>query len=634
MTDQQVQRTIRLLIALTAAGAAVRLLALGWMHPLNWDEIEYFRATDWVRQGLVPYRDFWEHHTPLQWLLFAPLSGLTRNAGAPAVIAMRWVQVPLWIGIFWMTNLWMRRAGLSSFGRWSAMAVAACSSLLMLPAIEYRVDVPACALYLAGLVLLQRMEARGASGFLAGVAFCLTGCTNLRFGPLLAATAASALIADPRTRSWRFVRRAGWLLLGVVTTAAVGLGALAATGSLRIAWQAVWADNYLGDQYARVIPWVFLHRLLVPFGVRIYGGGDRFDLAGIDLAGAVLIILGVAGLVLVLRRWRRPDHLVLLSILQVVSTLFIWKMKFVYHYHLEIFALLMIPMVAVSIDRMAESRPAATMRATLVAVFVLAVASWGAVILRGKENDLQYQDLVMREVHARTGPGAKVFDGVGWAIRRRPAYRFWFLPDLARQLVAHGHAAPLASKEWIDDPPQAIVADHNAVVWLARNPELGRYAINHYLPLWRNLWLPALSARVPGGAAQEWFVPIDGIYRLYASPTLAGHPWFSSPFDVSTHRGSLSLGEPVAISQVLWYVNRKPAAPLRGRMPLRKGDRLTMVSTEPLPIGVFLIPGEESLWFRQPPEGVTLDGELPRVTHVPDFATLFSGPTPTSFAQP
>src|SRR3984893_739604 len=103
----------RLVSVLIVVAAAARSLSLGWLHPLNWDEIEYFRASDWVRQGLVPYRDFWEHHTPLQWFVFAPVASLVDSPGAAAIIAMRWAQVPLWIATFALLSLWMRRAGLA-----------------------------------------------------------------------------------------------------------------------------------------------------------------------------------------------------------------------------------------------------------------------------------------------------------------------------------------------------------------------------------------------------------------------------------------------------------------------------------------------------------------------------------------
>ena len=74
------RRDSAILIAIVGVAAAVRVVNVVWLHPINWDEIEMFRATDWVRQGLVPYRDFWEHHTPLQWFLFAPVAALTSSS--------------------------------------------------------------------------------------------------------------------------------------------------------------------------------------------------------------------------------------------------------------------------------------------------------------------------------------------------------------------------------------------------------------------------------------------------------------------------------------------------------------------------------------------------------------------------
>src|SRR5438477_8023326 len=105
---------VRFVSALIGLAAVARSLSLAFFHPLNWDEIEFFRATDWIRQGLVPYRDFWEHHTPLQWFLFAPVTALTHGDGAGAVLFMRWAQLPLWVLAFVLLHVWMRRAGASA----------------------------------------------------------------------------------------------------------------------------------------------------------------------------------------------------------------------------------------------------------------------------------------------------------------------------------------------------------------------------------------------------------------------------------------------------------------------------------------------------------------------------------------
>ncbi|MEI8176496.1 MAG: hypothetical protein WCG78_06475, partial [Candidatus Omnitrophota bacterium] len=40
---------------------------------LNTDEVEHLHCAWLVGQGLVPFRDFWQHHSPLLWALLAPL---------------------------------------------------------------------------------------------------------------------------------------------------------------------------------------------------------------------------------------------------------------------------------------------------------------------------------------------------------------------------------------------------------------------------------------------------------------------------------------------------------------------------------------------------------------------------------
>lgn len=580
---------IRVLIVLAAISIAVRLFAMAYLHPLNWDEVEYFRATDWVRQGLVPFRDFWEHHSPLQWFVFAPISALTSSPGADAIILMRWAQVPLWIAAFWLANRLMLRAGIDAFGRWSALVLGLTSSLLMISAMEYRVDALANVLYLGGLVLMWSAAARPPLfvPIAAGALFCLAGFANLRLGPLLAVTVILNRLIDVRERRWGGSNRANWVFAGVIVTFALGMAYFAATDSLRALYQHVWVENYIGEKYATRIPFAFAHRVLIPFGVRLYGGGETFVPSGIELAGVAIVVAGIIGLVRALRDARNPGPLFVLALLQIANLLIIARMKFVYHYHLQIAVLLMLPFVA-SVLRG---------RFALVLVVIATLINVPIVVFRGKEGDLRYQDRIMREVHARTGSGDKVFDGVGWAIRREPAYRYWFLPVLVRQLVAHGHAPPYT--EWVRDPPAAIITDQNAKVWIAGDPRLRSYVEHHYRPLWRDLWMPALSARLRAGQRAEWVAPVDGLYRI-----------------VAPRRPEL----------LAWTLDGRPMT-AGNAISLRKGSRLTAEASTDL--SVFLVPGNETVWFRQPPRGVTLDGELPRVWHLP-----FSEPTPTSSARP
>jgi hypothetical protein len=504
-------RGIALPGALIAASVAARLAQLQWLHPLQWDEVEFFRATDWVRQGLVPYRDFWEHHTPLQWFVFAPFTALVRSPGVASIIALRWVQLPLWIAAFALAAAWMRSAGIPRFPRWCAMALALTSSFFMLPAVEYRVDVLAGVLMLLGLVLLQRgrgmqnAECRmqnspqSSSAFCiqhsafiwAGAAFALAGFANLRFAPVLIVAMLAAL--------WFYGRRAAWAFAGAAATTALASLYFVATHSIGIAFRRVFTENALSDRWQQNIAGIFVHRLLAPFGINLLG--HSFSASAIDPAGILLIVLTIVGLV------RGRGELRFLAILSVVNLLFIAKMKFVFNYHFEIAVLLALPLVA------SQIRNGKLIAAALVVTTITNVA---VALFRGKEADLQYQDLIMREADRRTPPDGRVFDGVGWALHRKPAYEYWFLRHIAFELEAHGvHATYVPSP-----PPDAIIADHDTRLWLARHPALRAFVAANYAPVGRELWLPrARAAAMPpiplprpgvsidAEAAPQWHVP-------------------------------------------------------------------------------------------------------------------------------
>jgi hypothetical protein len=607
-------RNVRGLVTIVAVASAVRLINVVWLHPINFDEIEFFRATEWVRQGLVPFRGFWEHHMPLQWFLFAPVAALTSSVDGHAIVAMRIAQIPAWIATFWLMFVWMRDARLARFGRWAAAAVAVSSSFLMIAAVEYRVDVAGCLFYACGLVLLQRMRARPPLAFAAGAMFALAGLANLRLGPLLALTVLLARVVDTREAKWGGAPAANWIFAGVV--AVLGLFGVycVATHSLGDVMQHVWTENYLGDRYADVAKWRFVHRLLLPSGFRIITNGTgHFDIATVDLAGIALLALGAIGVARSLRNWRTPDDRFFLATLMIANLMFIAVMKVVYNYHFEIVVVMLLPFIAAVFERIGRER-------TVIALLaVCALASCAATIFRGKGEDRAYQDFIMREADRRTAPGDRVWDGVGWAIRRQPAYRYWFLPELVRQLEQRGILQPpYDASQAMSDPPAAVIADFQARAWLNDHPRLKSFVVTHYLPRWPELWLPAMNARLtPASTSTDWIVPADGLYRIFAAPSLAAHPWF--------HGGGQAEvwlpAAPIIIGATLrWSLNGVAREAAGGVLELRRNDRLRVMAATPQPLGIFLVPGDDQRLFRQPQPGVTLDSLALRTTHLPSFA--------------
>jgi hypothetical protein len=613
------RRATAIAIGLALSAAVVRLVPLGWLHPLNWDEIEFYRATRWIAEGRVPFRDFWEHHAPLSWFFFAPFSLLSDSPGVSAVLSMRWAQIPVWIVTFWLVNVFMRNAGLSRFGRWAAMALALSSSFLMISAVEYRIDPLACAFYAGALVLVQRGSSRAMSG--AGVLFCFVGLTNIRFGPLLVATVLFFRVVDLRARSWRGNSRGNWMFAGGLAALVPALIYFAATNSFEPLWRHVLRENVLGDRYGQEVVGQFFHRLLVVCGVSVFGSDRVFDPAAVDAGGMAVVLLGFTGLFLSVRaRWRAPDDLFAIAVLQTINLIVVAGMNFVYNYHFQLVVILMLPLMAMAIQSIPR-------RGLVVAMLVMAwsVNSFAS-FFRGKELDLAYQDFVMREVHARTRPDEKVWAGMGWALRREPAYFFWFLPDMTRHLVIHGHAPPYQLGDVLRDPPGAVIFDHSVKVWMTMvQRELAAYFIRHYIPVWRNLWIPGMNVRLrPAVPRYRWIVPRDGTYRLFASKALARNAWFRDPIYVGGYEApnvahtELILGAPAAHPELVWSVDGK-LVPVNGSIVLGKGQEIAVSYNGSEPVGVILLSGSDTRLFQQPPAGATLEASTMRVTHVPRF---------------
>jgi hypothetical protein len=616
------RRATALLGGLSLLSVIARLFQLQGLHPIVWDEIEFFRATDWVRRGLVPYRDFWEHHTPLQWFVFAPVTALTNSPGVSAILLMRWAQLPLWIVAFVLLRAWMRRAGVSAFAAWTAMALVLCSTLFMLPAVEYRQDVLGSVIYIAAIVLLQRMSDSPKFAFFGGAMLCLAGFANLRLGPLAVLTLLLARLVRTRDRAWGGNARANWCFAGAVAAFAAGGAYFAATHSARIAWQRVWSDNSISVGFEHATEWMFVHRFSIAFGVRLSGAGPLFQLSAIDPGGIAIIIIGAIAIVRALRSFRTPGDDFFLAFVQVANLLFIAAMKFIFNYHLEIVVLLMAPLIAIEIDRFAASE--SRRRAVIALVLIAAAVNIAAAVFRGKESDTVYEDFVMREIDRRTPPASKVFDSVGWALRRDPAYRYWFMRENVFVMEEHKLFESYTIADVLRDPPGAVIADHDMRKWLFRHWTFGKFVVTHYLPLWREIWLPGMSARVtPPAPAARWIVLADGTYDVYASTNLAAHPWYRQPlaFDLPLWRGA---GPPSAAdrgARIDWFVDGAPISATT-TLTLRRGQRLDAISREPLPVGIMLINKTNDAAFCQPPPGTTLEGSDAPQWHVPNLGAL------------
>jgi len=496
----------------------------------------------------VPYRDFWEHHTPLQWLVFAPIARLFGGgAGVNAVLAMRWAQVPLWIGACALLFVLMRRGGVDVTSRWLALLLLLTSRSFVVWAIQYRVDALGNVLFLGGLALLASRR-----WIAFGVVMSAAALANMRLAPLIVIAALLALCWRSEEERWGWNPRALCMAIGVIATAAIAIAYL----MLADAWPGflegiIGYNTFFNRVAAAQAPSMLAPVLLAPFRIG-------------DISGIALALLAIVGTFLALRKVRRRP-----SLLQIIALLFIATLVSLataspvqYDYHLQTAWLLMVPLVVLPPRRTWLAIPLIVV-ALAMNIFDLATPAFG--------KGLDYQDRVMKEVDRRTAPDARVWDGTGYALRRKPAYRYWFLPVGVRLMAQRGVIAPYDPR---NDPPAAIVYDQRVQRWLEAFPNQQRYVAQHYLPLYRNLLLPGLSATVDAKPTRTvWRVPMTATYDLFAGERLLDLDSLP-PFPYET-------------LQLLVDGNAIP----RGTrsVALNKGSRVELISEVPHRTGVVLV---------------------------------------------
>jgi hypothetical protein len=532
--------------------------------PLAVDEVEFFRATKWAGEGLVPFRDFWEHHLPLQWIALGPVASLFANGpGVEAVVAMRWAQIAIWAAIFVLLVRLARRAGLNP---WPALVLLLVSSSFVRKAIEYRVDVPGNLAYLGGVALIAfGAGPRRWLGF--GALMSAAVLTNMRLAPLVVVTAALVFFWRAEERRWSWNPRALWMIGGIVPVAVAFVGWLFATGAWPHFVDGVFRYNETSARLLEVN--TFFDALLVPLWT-------------LDVAGIAFWIAGIAGAVLALRAIREPGPLQFFALLLIGSIVTIVLMEVQYDYHFQNVYLLMLPLVALVLQRIND-------RVKLIPILVTAGALCIALIqtLPTFGEAMEYQDAVMTSADRLTLPDETVFDGAGFALRRKPAYRYWFLTTGVRFMAARGLIEPYR----MIPPPAAIIYDYRLALYLRDFPRVAEYATTHYVPVYRNLWVPGMTAIVPGRAV--WVAPRAGTYDLWASKALLNHPWLTKPLEYAAIEGPLATRYSIPLAKlpptpVLVTVDGVPQPRGARMLTLKSGS--TVEVTSAYPAGVLLVP--------------------------------------------
>ena len=157
------------------AGYAASLLILvaligllGWSaqtRAFDPDEFQHVQMAWLISTGQVPYRDFFEHHTPLYHLAIAPLLADPRlttdgNAAIGALIGLRWLGIGLCALMLVLTEVIGRQTGDRLAARCGTI-ILACGAIFAMKGLEIRPDqLAACLMLGATLALVAADKAR------------------------------------------------------------------------------------------------------------------------------------------------------------------------------------------------------------------------------------------------------------------------------------------------------------------------------------------------------------------------------------------------------------------------------------------------------------------------------------------
>ncbi|HEX8169093.1 MAG TPA: hypothetical protein VF824_00975 [Thermoanaerobaculia bacterium] len=579
-------------IPVMLAAAALVVVKLQWAHGLGWDEVEFFRATRWLARGLMPYRDFWEHHLPLQWLLFAPVARFIDWPGVAAILLMRWAQLPLWIAAFALLWRLGAAAGVSAHGMLAALVALVASPLFLDTAIEFRVDTVAAAAFLGGLMAVLAAPRRAGAWIAFGFLMSAAVFANLRHAYVVVPTAVAVALIDYEERRWRFNVRSLWMSAGIAI-AAVPLALWLVAGKamqpfLEVMRLNVIIDRILGRSAHTLVP-----LLLRPFTT-------------MDAAAIVLIGAGLIGFVLALRGLAAPGPLQLVALVTLFTAVSVGLLGVHYPYHLQMTLLMLVPLAGSLIRTEVAQRFGIVVAATLVAIAIATLTRSDAYAA------LRYQDRVMREADRRTRPDERVWDGVGYALRREPAYRYWFLSSIVRLGAQHRLLPPYDAAQIMQRPPAAIVHSMRVNLWLAQYPDAAAYVTRHYVPLDRDLWLPAMSGPLRAGHSASWIAPRAGRYRFIASELLMKHPWFYDPLKYGRSMGGEDADFSVDLRALPLAPRAAFALAIDGRavdgdvFDVSAGASVALTSHLDRAVGVLIVPDDWTRVFVGPPAPVVM----------------------------
>jgi 4-amino-4-deoxy-L-arabinose transferase-like glycosyltransferase len=463
--------------ALAAALVAVPLIArlrLLQVRGFNPDEFEHLHASWCVAHGLVPYRDFFEHHTPGLYYLLAPLLRLfdTATDVSDAWAAIFAARQAMWVATIAILFLTYRLGRL-----WRDRLTGAVAALLLANAgiflgktLEVRPDVPALVFLLGSLLaflhgLRQPAPRRWllvVSGLLAGSALLTTQKALFVLPGFVLALAVKRGEAPVGRRS--SLQAGGIVLLALAAPLVLCLAYFASAGAL---WSFIDCNVILNARWR--------HRL-GPRGVFV-------ELLQQDAALLALGLLGFARALWALRARSAGSFALCAWMASLLAGAFVIPVV------QRQYALLFLPLLAVFAGSVASDawKWGGTRAGALWVLGGLMILGSVQPTLRlraafGRTNGGTLENI--RYLQRNTSPEETVLDGfTGEGVFRPHAYHYFFLHDEIRLMLPAGEREKLlGALQSGSVAPKVVLYDRHL---RDLSPPLSAFLEEHYVDVGR-----------------------------------------------------------------------------------------------------------------------------------------------------
>lgn len=483
-------------------GAILLLVRIAYVfrYRIDSDEPQHLHVVwNWT-QGLIPYRDFFDNHTPLFHLLCSPLLKLIGER-ADALNLMRLAMVPLYAIALWAVYRIARRLFSPRTALWAPIFAGAFPNYLF-PSIEFRTDNLWAPVWLVALLVLIEGKAGifrwFTAGLLIGIGFAVSMKTSVLAATLIGATLLATTISPVLRRSP--VRSIALTISGLLGVAIIPLALvyfLYSQGAYRSFIYCVIEHNILPPSIAphrssHGALWFALLVVALWFGARQIFKNDPDELTGTRRA----VLLLQSGL-----------YLGVMELLWPVVT----RQDYLPVYPLAV--LLLTPAILAASDwiRGQFAKLEAFPLTPAAGVFAIELI-WLLIARPPTFNGTACEVHMLTDVLRLTQPGEYVMSFKGEAVFRRRPY-FYVLEPFTRDRLKHGLLK--------DDIEQRLIATNTCVTMThtRRMPKKGEQFIHeNYIPVGQlRVAGKRLGTVVPEGeGALKFEVKIPTTYAVLA----------------------------------------------------------------------------------------------------------------------